>query len=370
MLGVLLLKDISNYQVNPNIQQNIKYFKNKIESKYYHFHTEYISINGEYNGSGEGTILNHILLSNEPVNYLHQQTKKYIDDTTILKITELHPKYISRTEDDQMDENSSLQLKPDVLPNQLKHAQTLKYLNDTVTYVIQTHNHDSKYIKTTSVDVQDLQRIPRLHDDFVLKPNEINTKYKTHIQSKQYQDFLTQKNINGSLFISYQHYYTGTCFSKQSIIEDETVDNGLYRLTFDFTDWYNEFNQAYKLQMDTVNDFNTSDFIIIPIITPNSFEIPTSEFIDQNENREWFTNDPYYDIVIDNITYPNQNKNYIVSFDIGIIPIDETGSRTLSPIQVEERENTPMQSFTIMFIGGPINLVFNSSEIPQPTLIN
>jgi len=32
--------------------------------------------------------------------------------------------------------------------------------------------------------------------------------------------------------------------------------------------------------MDTVNDFNTSDFIIIPIITPNSFEIPTSEFID------------------------------------------------------------------------------------------
>lgn len=365
MLGSLYLKDIAPSTTNHKTLQNLKYFRTKIDPKYNHSHNEYICKNGESDGVGSGTIENYVSLGQEPTLDKHQQSKEYVDTTLYDKITLQHPEYITFDESDLMDEDASLLLSDDVLITQTNHAQTLKYFNDKFNDVVASHNHNEKYIDIISETPQIIKRIPRLDTEYVLSPQETNIKHSMHIQSKQYQDYFTQNHINGSLFITYQHYYLGDCFSSSDISTDPSIENGMFRLKFNFVDWYNEFNNQYKIQMNTSDDFNQSDFAVIPIITPSSFEIPTSEKIHNDNNRNWFENDPYYDIRIENISYPIQNNRFNVQFDIGITPISETGNRTISNIQVNERSEIPMQSFTIMFIGGPINLVINQIGIPS-----
>lgn len=363
MMGNLMLRDIRPSDTHPKLQQNLTYFYQKINPKLSHDHVQYIRNTGELAGDGEGTIQNYLTLRSDPSEIAHQVTKKYIDDTTSSVISAQHQVYINQNTADTM--NLGQQLSCDKSPTQTNHQQTLQYQNTKYTSVISQHNHDNLYVSTTSANQQTIGVIPRLTDDFKLYPKDDSSHSGYHIASKQYSDYWLNKHLGGSLFITFQNYYMGTCFSNNDITENETVSNGLYRLKFDFSDWYTEFNLGFKEYMDTTDDFNPNSFVVIPIITPTSFEMATSEKVNDESNRNWFNDDTYYDVKVENIQYPVNNNKYILQFDIGVIGIDINGGKTQSPLAVPEREHIPMQSFTIIFIGGPSNSVFNMQNVPD-----
>ncbi len=361
--GQLILVDITEHS-NSFCQQNFKYLKDTIIDVYSnHTHSQYIHKWGETEGYNEGRLIGHLTLSDHPILPKHQTSKGYIDQLQDDSITLPHPQYITLHSNDEMDLGQSLSLHPTKDPVLPIHQQPFRYMEDRFFEKLNEHNHNDLYISTVNEGEEVTHRIPRLGEDFYLKVQEIE-KDDTHIQSKEYVDFYGGKTTEGMVYITYVHYLLKDIFKNNlEWNDDECEQAGKYRLTFDFTNWYNDFNEKYKTQFQTEHDLRTLDFIVLPIITPSSFEHSSSADVltldSQSPNSiTWFNDDEYYDIFIENLTYPEYDKNFIVSVDLGVVGVDDTGVRT----ETQQDSVGPLQTFTLTFIAGPQNYMFNKYD--------
>lgn len=365
--GHLEILDLDT-QSNSKAQQNLKYSNERIQTYIDHTHVQYVSSTGETQGIGEGKITGQLVLSNDPTEETHQQTKQYIDNLQQTVITGQHSQYILLNSNDSINDGMSLRLEPSIIPTQQNHQIPLRYWKNKLNTEVTNHHHNDIFISTTSATPQVIQKIPRISEGQYLRPQESNIKHETHIQSKSYQDFLFNKNLNGFIYISYQHYLLGNTLKTDGNYTDSSRNFGLYRLKFNFLPWYTEYNQAYKQQMNVIENYPTTDFIVIPIITLSSLIYPSTNISTTYGYTGGLTptNEDYYDVIVENLIYPEQDKKYIIQFDIGIKGINLDTSRSQIGINVPGILETkyPTQTFTLMFLGGPQNTVMNKIATP------
>lgn len=373
MSDMLEVMNISDGQ-NVKSQQNLNYFIDTMQDYINHEHTQYVSQLGEDDGQGKGTVNGYVTLTGNPIHNTHQATKQYVDEIQTGVSGIQHTQYISRTQDDSMQTSQYLKLNSSINPTIPSHQQPLRYLNVTLDGIKTTHTHDSDYIGLDTPFDQLIWRIPKLTIGKYLKPSDIE-KHETHIQSKSYQDFNIGKSRNGYIYLSHQHYLLGNMFKIDGDYLSGNSVNNIYTLTFDFSTWYNDYNQNYKLYMNTEDNFPEEDFIVIPIITLNSIEHCSSTILNdvqklENYRKSWFgiselDMQEYFDQVVENIIY-DQSKKFIFSVDVGVKPQNINGNRIPSMgVLLSGRNTKPIQTFSMVFLGGPSNYVFNKSQIPD-----